>query len=170
VGNYFEDFTVGMHFRHPLGRTVGAFDNRWFTLLTMNTNQLHFNVHYAEASDHGRELVNSGLSVAIVLGLSVSDISQHAVANLGWTDIRLLHPLFVEDTLYAESIITEVRASRSRPHAGIVGCFTRGLNQRGDVIMTFTRSVMVLRREAASLEAAFPTAPEPIEDALRSRL
>jgi itaconyl-CoA hydratase len=169
VGNYFEDFTVGAYFRHPLGRTVGAFDNRWFTLLTMNTNQLHFNVHYAEHSDHGRELVNSGLSVAMVLGLSVSDISQHAVANLGWTEIRLLHPLFVEDTLYAESLITELRPSKSRPYAGIVGCFTRGLNQDGDVIMSFQRSVMVLKREAAEREAAFPVAVEFIEAAFRSQ-
>jgi acyl dehydratase len=157
TGNFLEDFQVGDTYRHPLGRTISEADNSWFTLLTMNTNQLHFNADFAEASPHGRLLVNSGLSVAMVLGISVSDISQNAIANLGWTDIELRHPLFVGDTLYAESVITGVRTSTSRPEAGIVSCRTRGLNQDADEILRFNRSVMVWRRAEAARATRFPT-------------
>jgi acyl dehydratase len=162
-GRWFEDFAVGDVFRHPLGRTITAADNAWFTLLTMNTNQLHFNDHYSSQAEFGRQLVNSGLSVAIVLGISVSDISQNAIANLGWENIRLRHPLFVGDTLYAESLITGVRASRSRSNAGIVSCFTRGLNQEGTTILTFTRSVLVHRRDSPDAPSYFPPADAPIQ-------
>lgn len=162
-GNFLEDFTVGDVYRHPLGRTITEVDNSWFTLLTMNTNQLHFNADFAEASPHGRLLVNSGLSVAMVLGISVSDISQNAIANLGWTDIELRNPLFVGDTLYAESLITATRESSSRPEAGIVSCLTRGLNQHGEEILRFNRSVMVWRRGAADRAIRFPTPATPLE-------
>lgn len=165
LGRYFEDFTVGDHYRHPLGRTITATDNAWFTLLTMNTNQLHFNDHYAASSQFGKQLVNSGLSVAIVLGISVSDVSQHAVANLGWTDIQLPHPIFVGDTLYGESLVTAARGSRSKPDTGIVSVFTRGLNQDGVVCVTFNRSVLVHRREAAAQRFAFPEPEVGIEAA-----
>src|SRR5258708_4551752 len=117
---YYEDFAIGDVFRHALGRTISETDNTWFTLLTMNTNQVHFNLHYAQQSTFGRLLVNSGLTLAIVLGLSVADTSQNAIANLGWTDIVLPHPVFVGDTLYAESRVLELRESASRPYAGIV--------------------------------------------------
>jgi itaconyl-CoA hydratase len=161
LGRYFEDFAIGDHYQHPLGRTITAADNTWFTLLTMNTHQLHFNDDYAAKTEFGRQLVNSGLSVAIVLGISVSDVSQHAVANLGWTDIRLPHPLFVGDTIYAESLVTAVRESRSRPLAGIVSVFTRGLNQDGDVCVSFDRTVLVHRRSAAA-RFPFPKTVTPI--------
>ena len=109
LGNHLEDFTVGAVFQHPLGRTISEADNTWFTLLTMNTNQNHFNAHFAASAPYGRLIVNSGLSVAIVLGLSVSDMSQHAIMNLGWEEIRLTAPVFVGDTLYAESIVLATR-------------------------------------------------------------
>ncbi len=163
VGNFYEDFAVGDVYKHPLGRTISEADNSWFTLLTMNTNQLHFNADFAAASPHGRLLVNSGLSVAMVLGISVSDISQNAIANLGWTDIALTNPLFVGDTLYAESIITELRESKSRPEAGIVSCTTRGLNQDGVEILRFNRSVMVWKRTAQAKATRFPTAAAPLQ-------
>lgn len=153
---------MGDHYRHPLGRTVTATDNAWFTLLTMNTHPLHFNDDYASRTEFGQQLVNSGLSVAMVLGLSVSDVSQHAVANLGWTDIKLPHPLFVGDTLYAESLVTGVRESKSRPEAGIVSVFTRGLNQNGDVCVSFDRTVLVHRRSASS-RFPFPEPSQPIQ-------
>jgi itaconyl-CoA hydratase len=162
-GRWFEDFNVGDVFRHPLGRTISAADNAWFTLLTMNTNQLHFNDHYSSQSEFGRQLVNSGLSVAMVLGLSVSDVSQNAIANLGWEEIRLLRPLFVGDTLYAESVVTGVRESRSRPNAGVISCFTRGVNQDGATILTFRRSVLVHRRDSPDVPLFFPATDEPIE-------
>jgi itaconyl-CoA hydratase len=154
-GRCLEDFEVGAVYRHPLGRTVTETDNVWFTALTMNTNQLHFNDHYSEQGLFGRPLVNSTLTMAIVTGLSVIDISQHAVANLGWDEVRLPHPLFVGDTLYAESRVEEVRPSRSRPDAGIVTVRTRGMNQDGQVVLTFRRSVLVARR--GHEPSTFPT-------------
>ena len=162
IGRYFEDYKVGDHYRHSLGRTVTATDNAWFTLLTMNTHQLHFNDHYAAQAEFGRQLVNSGFSVALVLGLSVLDVSQNAIANLGWTDISLPHPLFVGDTVYAESLVTATRESRSRPNAGIVTVFTRGLNQDGKICVMFNRSVLVHKRGAAS-KFKFPATETPID-------
>jgi itaconyl-CoA hydratase len=156
VGNFFEDFAVGDHFRHPLGRTISETDNSWFTLLTLNTNQLHFNADYAKRSAHKRELVNSGFTVALLLGISVSDISQQAYANLGWSEINLPNPLFVGDTLYGESVITGLRESRSRDWAGIVSCYTRGINQDGVEVANFRRSVMIYKRDAPEQPRAFP--------------
>lgn len=158
TGRYYEDFTVGDVYQHPLGRTVSEADNTWFTLLTMNTNQNHFNAHFAASSPSGRLIVNSGLTVAIVLGLSVADVSQNAIMNLGWEEIRLTHPVFVGDTLYAESVVTARRDSASRPYAGIVSCRTRGLNQDGDEIMSWTRTVLVYRRDAPHDKGHFPRA------------
>ena len=157
-GRYYEDFEVGDVYQHRLGRTISEADNTWFTLLTMNTNQVHFNAHYAGRSTFGRLLVNSGLTVALVLGMTVSDTSQNAIANLGWTDIMLPHPVFVGDTLYAESRVLEKRESASRPYAGVVSVQTRGLNQAGDVVMTYRRSFMVYKRDAPQDKGLFPVA------------
>lgn len=160
VGRYYEDFRVGDRFRHPLGRTITEADNVWFTLLTMNTNPVHFDHRYAAMTEFGRPLVNSGLTVAIVLGQSVIDTSQHAFANLGWDEIRLTAPVFVGDTLYAESEVLDVRESSSRPHGGIVSIRTRGLNQEGVTVLRYKRSFFVYRRQAAAARDPFP---EPIE-------
>jgi itaconyl-CoA hydratase len=162
TGHCFEDFEVGQVYRHPFGRTVTQVDNTWFTLLTMNTNELHFNADFASRTEHGRELVNSGLTLAIVLGLSVADISRNAYANLGWEEINLTGRVFAGDTLYAESVVTGVRASASRPEAGIVSCFTRGLNQDGAEIMTFRRSALVYKRAAVEAAHRFPEHPVDI--------
>jgi acyl dehydratase len=148
AGRFFEDFEVGDLYRHPLGRTITETDNTWFTLLTMNTHQLHFNSVYAAAAEFSRPLVNSGFSVALVLGISVSDVSQNAIANLGWDEIVLPHPLFVGDTVYADSEVLETRLSRSRPGAGIVTVRTRGYNQDGTVCVRFRRSALVRTRSA----------------------
>ncbi|NAS21858.1 MaoC family dehydratase [Herbidospora sp. NEAU-GS84] len=158
LGRYYEDYVVGDVFQHPLGRTISEADNTWFTLLTMNTNQNHFNAHFAARAPVGKIIVNSGLSVAIVLGLSVIDVSQNASMNLGWDEIRLTHPVFIGDTLYAESLVEAVRESRSRPYAGIVTCRTRGLNQDGDEVMSWRRSVMVYKRDAPHDKGFFPVA------------
>jgi acyl dehydratase len=157
-GRFYEDFTAGDVYRHPLGRTISEADNTWFTLLTMNTHQAHFNAHYAEGTPYRKILVNSGFTIALALGQTVSDISQNAVANLEMTDVRLLHPVFVGDTLYAESICTAVRPSRSRPSVGIVTTHTRALNQDGEVCLSFTRSVMVNRRDSPHADTPFPEA------------
>jgi len=162
IGRYLEDFTVGDVYKHPFGRTITETDNIWFTLLTNNSNQMHFNAHYAAQSTFGKYLVNSGLTVAMVLGLSVLDVSQNGMANLSWDEIRLTHPVFVGDTLYAESIVTDVRESNSRPYAGIVSVKTRGLNQDGDVVVSWKRSVMVYKRDAPQDKDHFPIAAEPL--------
>ena len=160
LGRYFEDFEVGDVYQHPVGRTISEADCTWFTLLTCNTNQNHFNAHLAGQNpvSQGRILVNSGLTIAIVLGLSVLDMSQNAVANLGIDELRLTHPVYLGDTLYAESLCTAKRASESRPGFGIVTMRTRGLNQDGEVIMSWIRSVMIPDRASGIGQNYFPIA------------
>src|SRR5262249_53336165 len=133
TGRVFEDFAVGDQYDHPLGRTILAADNAWFTLLTMNTNPLHFDAAYAARTEFGKPLVNSCLTVAIATGQSVTDLSQNAVANLGWDAVRMPHPVFEGDTIYSRSEVLETRESKSRPNAGIVRVKTTGLNQDGVV-------------------------------------
>jgi acyl dehydratase len=157
-GRYLEDFQVGDVYQHALGRTISEADNTWFTLLTMNTHQAHFNAHYAEQMPYGRLLVNSGFTIALVLGQTVSDVSQNAMANLSMTDIVLSHPVFVGDTLYAESICTGVRESASRPYAGVVSTRTRAVNQHGDDVLSFARSAMVYKRGSEYGRQIFPEA------------
>ena len=160
-GRFLEDFEVGDFFRSRLGRTISEADNTWFTLLTMNTNQMHFNLEYAARTEFERPLIVSSLTLAVVLGLSVADTSENAVANLGWEQIRLLRPVFAGDTLWAESEVLSVRESRSRPGCGVVEVRTRGVNQRGDVILEFRRSFMVFKRATADeVMATFPRAVE----------
>ncbi len=156
-GRFLEDFTVGDVYRSRLGRTVSEADNTWFTLLTMNTNQMHFNSVYAARTEFGKPLVVSTLTLAIVVGLSVADTSENAVANLGWGDISLPRPVYAGDTIWAESEVLEVRESRSRPTCGIVSIRTLGLNQEGEVIIEFTRSFMIFKRDAPELVDVFPT-------------
>lgn len=145
-GRYFEDFEVGDVYEHRPGRTITETDNTWFTLLTMNTHPLHFDQEYAKASEFGRTLVASPLTVALMVGMSVSDVSQKAIANLGWRDIRLTHPVYPGDTLYAESEVLEKRESKSRPEAGVVTVRTVGRNQEGILVCTFDRTILVARR------------------------
>ena len=144
-GRCFEDFEVGQVIEHPLGRTVTQNDNIWFTLLTNNTNPIHFDAHYAAHTEFGQPLVNSAFTIALVTGLSVSDMSQNAV-NLGWDEVRLPHPLFEGDTVYARSEVLSLRESRSRPHQGVLAFKTSGYNQHGVVVLEFKRTVLVYRR------------------------
>ncbi len=146
AGRVFEDFEVGDVYEHPLGRTVIAADNIWFTCLTMNTNPIHFDAVYAAQSEFGKPLMNSCLTLSLVTGQSVSDLTQNAVANLGWDDVRLPHPVFEGDTIYARSEVLETRESKSRPNAGIVRVKTTGVNQDGTTVIEFTRTFMVWKR------------------------
>ncbi len=146
IGRYFEDFAVGDVYEHRPGRTITETDNTWFTLLTMNTHPLHFDANYAAKSEFGKPLVNSALTLSIVVGMSVSDLSQKAIANLGWNDIRLTAPVFVNDTIYAESKVLETRESGSRPTQGIVKVKTTGKKADGTVFMTYERSILVPKR------------------------
>ena len=139
----FEDFLVGDVYRSAIGRTVTETDNLLFTVLAMNTNELHFNEEAARATEWGRPLVNSTFTLALVLGLSVADTTQAGGVNLGWTEIRLPKPVFVGDTLRSETEVLSVRESGSRPAHGIVGVRTRGLNQRDEVVCEFERSFLI---------------------------
>jgi itaconyl-CoA hydratase len=147
-GRFLEDFTVGDVYRHAHGRTITETDNTWFTLLTNNTHDIHFNADYASRTEFGRPLVVSTLTLAVVTGLSVPDVSQNAVANLGWDEVRLSAPVFAGDTLYAESEVLSVRPSSSRPGQGVVRVRTRGFNQRSETVITYERTVLVYSREA----------------------
>lgn len=145
-GRYFEDFVIGDCYEHRPGRTVTETDNIWFTLLTMNTHPLHFDNDFAEKSEFKKALVNSCLTLSIVVGMSVSDISQKAIGNLGWDKINLIAPVFVGDTLYAESEVLDKRESKSRPTQGIVTVRTLGKKADGTVFVTFERTVLVPKR------------------------
>lgn len=155
-GRFFEDLEVGDVFTSRLGRTITEADNVWFTCLTMNTNQIHFNAPYAERTQFGRLLVNSTLTLALVVGLSVPDTSENAAANLAWSEIKLPEPVFVGDTIWAESEILEKRESRTKPAVGIVSVRTRGINERREVVVEFKRTFMVYKRGAAEAQDAFP--------------
>ncbi|MDG2061851.1 MAG: MaoC family dehydratase [SAR86 cluster bacterium] len=142
-GRYFEEFTVGDIYEHRPGRTITQSDNTWFTLLTMNQHPIHFDEEFGKGSEFGRTLVVSPFTIALMVGMSVSDISQKAVANLGWTDIVLPHPLYVGDTLYAESEVIELRESKSRKDDGIVTVKTLGKNQDDILVASFLRSALI---------------------------
>jgi itaconyl-CoA hydratase len=162
VGRVYEDFQVGDVYEHPLGRTVLSADNAWFTLLTQNTNPLHFDHHYAAQTPFGRPVVNSCLTLAIVTGQSVADLSQNAMANLEWDQVKMPHPVFEGDTIYSRSEVLEIRESRSRPAVGIVRVKTTGYNQDGVTVLEFMRTFMVYKRghvPARERKAARATAP-----------
>jgi acyl dehydratase len=155
-GRFYEDFDVGDVFRSRFGRTITETENVWFTCLTMNTNQVHFNAPYAERTRFGRPLVNSAFTLALVTGMTVPDTSENATANLSWTDVKLPSPVFAGDTLWAESEITGLRESSSNPSVGIVSMRCRGVNQRREVVIEFQRTFMVYKRDAVQVEDAFP--------------
>jgi acyl dehydratase len=145
-GRVYEDFEVGDVYEHPLGRTILAADNSWFTLLTMNTNPIHFDANYCAKTEFGKPLVNSCLTLSIVTGQSVIDLSQNAAANLAWDEIRLPNPVFEGDTIYSKSEVLDKRESKSRPNVGIVHVKSTGLNQDGVVVIEFKRTFMVYKR------------------------
>ena len=154
-GRFFEDFEVGDVYRCRYGRTVTETDNTWFTLLTCNTNQIHFNTDYGARTEWGRCLVNSMLTLAIVAGMGVADVSENGFA-LGWDEIVLPSPVFAGDTLYSESEVIEKRESASRSGQGIVKMETRGYKEDGTLVIRYRRSVMVWKRARAPSVAIFP--------------
>jgi acyl dehydratase len=145
-GLYFEDFVTGDVFEHPLGRTMTTADNIWFTLLTQNTAPIHFDHEYAKKTEFGKPLVVATLTLAVVAGQSVTDISQNVVASLGWNDVTMPNPVFEGDTIRSRTTILETRESRSRPHAGIISVRTEGYNQRGVTVISYERTVMVYKK------------------------
>lgn len=145
-GRYYEDFVEGDIYEHRPGRSISEADNTWFTLLTMNTHPLHFDAEYAKHSEFGKPLVASPLTLAILVGMTVTDVSQKAIANLGWTDINMTAPVFIGDTLYAETEVLSKRESKSRPTQGIVTVLTRGFNQDGNPVCDFVRKVLIPKK------------------------
>ena len=144
-GRVYEDFEVGDIYKHPLGRTVTQTDNIWFTLLTVNSNPIHFDAHYASQTAFGEQLVDSTFPLALVTGLSVSDISQNGI-NLGWDNVRMPAPVYEGDTIYAQSEVLSKRQSKSYPDRGIIQVETTGYNQDGTIILIFKRSILVYKQ------------------------
>src|SRR6266566_7296745 len=165
TGRVYEDFEVGDVYQHALGRTVIAADNIWFTLLTQNTNPIHFDSAYAAKTEYGKPLVDSTFTLALVTGQSVMDVSENAMANLGWDEVRLPNPLFEGDTVYSRSEVLEKRESKSRPNVGIVRVKTIGFTQTGKIVIEFLRTFMVYKRGHVPVRAQ---RPEPQVEKLKS--
>jgi itaconyl-CoA hydratase len=146
LGRTYEDFEVGHVYEHRPGRTITEADNVWFTLLTMNQHPLHFDAAYAAGTEFKQPLVNSCLTLSMVTGMSVADVSAKAIANLGWSKVELTAPVFVGDTIYADSEVLSKRLSHSRSGQGVVTVRTRGLKSDGTVFLVFERSVLVPTR------------------------
>lgn len=143
AGLYYEDLVEGLTIHHRPGRTISEADNTWMTLLSMNKHPLHFDAEYAKNTEHGRMVVNSVVTFAIVNGMTVYSLSARTPANLGWNDVRLMHPVFIGDTLYASSIVKSRRLSASRPGDGIVTAFTTGFNGENTPVISFSRTFLV---------------------------
>ncbi len=142
-GRYYEDFKVGDIYEHRPGKTVTEYDNHMFTLMTMNTHPMHFDAEFAKASEFKRNLVVSPYTLALLIGMSVTDCSQKAIANLGMDEVKFTAPVFAGDTIYGESEVLGKRESKSRPGQGIVTIVTRGFNQEGSMVCTFKRNMLI---------------------------
>lgn len=151
AGRYLEDFAVGDVYKHWPGRTVTEFDDTWFSLMTMNQNPLHIDEHYAQSTQHGRRLVNGTFIFSLVVGMSVNDVSLHAIANLEYESVKHVLPSFHGDTIYAETEVLEIRESQSKPDRGVVYVETRGRNQNGEVVLTLRRRVLIPKREVVKI-------------------
>ncbi len=148
-GRYFEDFKEGDIYEHRPGKTVTEYDNHSFTLLTLNTHPMHFDSEFAAASEFKKNLVVSPYTLALLIGMSVTDCSQKAIANLGMDEVKFTAPVFAGDTLYGESEVLGKRESKSRPGQGIVTIVTRGYNQDGTMVCTFKRNMLIPARGSA---------------------
>lgn len=149
AGKYFDELYVGMKFRHAVGRTVTETDNVLFNSLTMNTQPLHMNADFASRAEYGRPIVNGLLTLAMVVGISVGDLTEGTiVANLGYGNVKHPKPVFPGDTLYVESEVLDRRESRSRPDQGIVKLRHVGRNQHRQIVCEVERTVLFLKRNA----------------------
>lgn len=146
-GNYFEDFEKGNIIRHALSKTIFESDNNLFSLLTMNHHPVHLNIDYAEAKQHGKILVVGTLVFSLVVGMTVPDISGKAIANLNYENIMHNGPVFIGDTLYAQTEVLETRESKSKADRGIVYVETKAYNQNNDLVLTFRRNVLIPKRD-----------------------
>ena len=149
AGLYFEEFEVGQKFSHDIRRTVTETDNLLFSALTYNPAAVHIDHHYAANTEFGKPLVNSVFTLGLVIGLSIADTTLGTtVANLGMTETVFPKPVFVGDTIHVETVVVNLRPSRSRPNQGIVGFEHVGLNQRDEIVCRTTRSALMLKKPA----------------------
>ena len=145
TGRFFEDFTVGDIYYHPMGKTVTQADNQIYTLATQNTSKTHLDVNFAKQTEFGVPLVNSTFILALVTGQSTIDLSFNVYANLGWDTVRMPNPVFEGDTIYSRSKVLAVRESKSKPSVGIVTVATEGFNQDSIIVISYERTFMVYR-------------------------
>ncbi len=146
-GKYYEEFNQGDVFKHQPGRTVTETDNLLFTTLTMNLQPLHLDVEFAKKAEFGERLVNSIFTLGLVVGLSVADTTLGTtVGNLGFEKVEFPKPVFIGDTLYAETEVIGKRDSKSHPEWGIVFFEHRGVNQRGEIVVRCRRAAMMRRK------------------------
>jgi acyl dehydratase len=146
LGLYFEEFEIGGEIKHSLSKTIFESDNNLFCLLTMNPHPIHTNIDYAEKNQHGRILVVGTLVFSLVVGITVPDISGKAIANLCYEDIKHIKPVFINDTIYAKTVILDKHISNTKPDRGIVYVETSGYNQREEAVISFKRRVLIKKR------------------------
>ena len=147
-GNYLEEFEVGQIIKHALSKTIFESDNNLFSLLTMNHHPVHLNQDYANAQQHGKILVVGTLVFSLVVGMTVGDISGKAIANLNYENVQHNAPVFIGDTIYAETEILSVRDSKSKPDRGVVYVETKAYNQHNDLVLTYRRNVLIPKRKS----------------------
>ncbi len=150
-GRYFEDFEQGDVYIHWPGKTITESDNNLFCLITMNHHPVHLDIEYARAAQHGKVLVVGPLVFSLIVGMTVRDVSGKAIANLSYHEVKHEGPVFIGDTIYAETTVLSVRPSRSKPDRGIVRVETRAYNQNRELVLTFQRSVLIPRRPKEAL-------------------
>jgi acyl dehydratase len=142
-GRYYEEFTIGETIHHAIGKTLFESDNNLFSLLTMNHHPLHLDAHYAEGKQHGKILVVGTLVFSVAVGLTVSDISGKAIANLEYSEVLHHHPVFINDTIYAQTLVFDKYPSSSKPDRGIVAVETQVFNQDKIKVLSFKRKVLI---------------------------
>jgi len=148
-GRYFEEFSVGDVYDHPIRRTVTETDNVLFTTMTHNPAALHLDAEYMKQTEFGRPLINSCLTLGLMVGISVNDTTHGTtVANLGWDEVRFPKPLFQGDTVHIQTEVLECRESRSRPDNGIVVFCHRAFNQHDELVGICKRSALMLKKDA----------------------
>jgi len=146
-GLYFEEFSVGQTFQHPIRRTVTEADNVFFTAMTHNPAQLHLDEEYAKGTEFGQRIVNSLYTLGLMIGISVGETTLGTtIANLGMDEVRFPKPVFHGDTLHVESEVLEIRPSKSRPTQGIVVFLHRAINQRGEIVAQCKRSALMMKK------------------------
>lgn len=148
IGHYFEEFEPGQIIKHSASKTIFECDNNIFSLMTMNHHPLHTNRDFAEKSQHGQILVVGTLVFSLVVGITVPDISGKAIANLEYEKVEHLGPVFINDTIHAQTEILEVKPSKSKPDRGIIYVETIAFNQDGKPVLRYRRHVLIARKGA----------------------